>query len=252
MERSKSSFIVVLVIFFIMAFAFIGLFINRMAGESQRIEHDTEVSEAIAKAADYNFHIYWIGECPSELMAIGDKITVLDSSKVNEDNMPIVWTDIPYKVYNSDGTVLMEVEPRDYADHMLIVIRSGVNLTREQYEIIRNCVVENDVSMLILGDSINGFREVMLQSPSIYSDNDNVLYSILDETKNVIDPSSVSEGGLFTKEVLNLMYTICDKQEQEWYIAANGTSSESEDNNVTNVTEYGDTANIDNTVLAGE
>lgn len=227
MGRDRSSgVIVVIVILFIVAFWFIGLFINRMAGESQQKNKDISVSEAIAKADDYNFHIYWIGDCPSELQKLGDKISVLEPSKVNKDNMPIVWADVPYKIYNTDGVVIYEVEPRDYADFMLIVVRSDVTLTDEQLEILRNCVVENNVSMIVMGKNINEYRRIMLLSAGVYDDTDSVLYSpVFEDRDNPIDPSLINDDAAFTKAVLDILYEISDKQQEEWYIAAHGTSN---------------------------
>lgn len=213
MERGKGGFIVVLCVVVVAFVFFISLFFDRMAGTKQQVNKDKEVAARIADGEDYSYHIYWIGECPEYLTAIGDRLTILDAESVNEETMPIPWVDNHTVIYDRDGEIIQEIFPRDYADHMLIVVRNGVGLTTEQYEIIRTCVSDNGVDMLLMGDNISPYREILCQAPGMYEEYDTYLYSDnLGLGINVVDQATQEDSREFTKYILDLMYRICDAE----------------------------------------
>ncbi len=212
MDRHRSSLIIVIVVFFVMFMLFMCLFVDRMAGESQIRRQEDRFEAQVSKSESYEFCIYWIGDVPEGLERIGDKLAVVAPGDVSEDTMPIPWGDMHFTRYNEDGVPLEEIEPRDYAPHMLIVVNNGSELTEDQYEILRQCTVDNEVPVLLLGDSIAPFREMMLLYVDTYSEDDSMLFvSASGAEDGVINIDGARTDKALACEVLKLICDLIDR-----------------------------------------
>lgn len=213
MENRRSGLGVVIIVFFAMAMMFIFLFIDRMAGESTVRNETNEFESVVARADDYDFSIYWIGKRPDGIDRIGEKLIIVPAAGVSEENMPIPWSDLHFQRYNEDGVLIEDIEPRDYAEHMMIVVADGADLSDEAYEIIRRCAVDNHVPVLLFGDSISPFREVMLLYAGRYSSDDTMLFtSERGASDSPISTEDNRTGTAVAEAVLNLAYDLFDEE----------------------------------------
>lgn len=216
MERNKSGLFLVLIVFILMFVGFLWLFTDRMAGESISRRNSEGFDNLISKAEDYDMHIYWIGQTPEGLERLGEKLSVVSPSSVSADTMPIPWSDLHFTRYNEDGAVIEEIEPRDYAQYMLIVVADGADLTDEQYEVIRSCAVDNRVPVLLFGDSISPFRETMLLAPGRYEANDTLLYTyqrgVSSSPLNLREDDGKLPENYMASEILKFSYELFDTE----------------------------------------
>lgn len=173
---------------------------------SSRIKRteEQEVDDKIENLSASDCHIYWIGDCPDKLLSLGDKITVLTQDEISEDTLPILWTEVSFSTYTSDGELESQITPRDYANHMLIVV-NAVDLDDDSLEILQNCGVKNKVPILFISDfTVAQFRTYINWVNSSMDSITSMLFSTEYGSKdNPITTEDVTELN-FVSQILDL------------------------------------------------
>lgn len=158
---------------------------------------ESAVSSAISQLQSFDSRIYWIGDCPEQISAYVDEITLVDATNINSDTMPVAWSSVGYTTRDADGNIVASVEGRIYPKYMLIVVNNVTNLSDDSLEVIRNCAVDNNVPVLFVGaQTINAFRVYINRMPGEYAENDTMLYSTAlgGEVNNPIDVTDITEN----------------------------------------------------------
>jgi len=196
MKASKIVFFIIFVVLLSLGLIFLSNAIKNTFKISLRQMGQAAMNSASEKLEDFEFGIYWIGDCPEPVKNNVPEITFVPTDAINGDNMPIVWSDVEYTIYAEDGSVVEHVVPRDYPHNMLIVVNNVTDLSEDSLEVIRQCAVDNKVPVLLIGrDTISAFREYINWSPKDYESDDTMLFSVyLDEgVTNPIDMSIIND-----------------------------------------------------------
>lgn len=196
MKASKIVFFIIFVVLLSLGLIFLSNAIKNTFKISLRQMGQAAMNSASEKLEDFEFGIYWIGDCPEPVKNNVPEITFVPTDAINGDNMPIVWSDVEYTIYAEDGSIVEHVVPRDYPHNMLIVVNNVTDLSEDSLEVIRQCAVDNKVPVLLIGrDTISAFREYINWSPKDYESDDTMLFSVyLDEgVTNPIDMSIIND-----------------------------------------------------------
>ena len=211
MER-KRAYIVVIVAAAVLLLLFVGLMYNAASLKKQSVSKTNQVTYAAQKlAAKEDLMIYWIGDLPPELSGIANVVTVIAPDQISEDTMPIKYSTFKVTVYNEDGSVAKQVEPRDYKDNMIIILYNVSLFTDEQKDILLNCITENNVPMLAIGESSIAFiREALMYTPGSFEQNDSFYYKLDEGYKDhVLDNKAITAGGEdFALDLMDYLYEL--------------------------------------------
>ncbi len=175
-----TKYVAYIVVLLIMLFSIIGLSILSrnfaIARNNKNIENET--AELYAEFNTKDISLYWIGTFPEELSAIASK--VIFPSAVNESDMPVKSPEFHSIERDPDGNIVNERTPVSYAENLYIVINGAV-LSESQYAVIRSCIVDNGVKIIVLGDNaIKNFRDYLILPALNYNANDSMEYSMSD------------------------------------------------------------------------
>ncbi len=162
---------------------------------NQRTEQNTE--DLCAQLNELDYEIYWIGSLPLYLDGISEHVTILTAGQAGYSTLPVSDGDTGFTEYDEAGNVLQDIEKRDYADYMMIVINTEEEISRDTWEQIRDCTVNNRVPVLLIGkDNIDAFREYMIFVHKEYDDNATMLFDIgRGPIDNPIESETVEAGG---------------------------------------------------------
>ena len=165
------------------------LLLNGVGSISIGVAKENKMEDLREALLEQDIGLYVIGDVPDGLLDLGTKIS---SFNVNEENMPIWVSQTHSRITNGNGYVISESVPRDYPEHMLLMvcIPADAEVEDETWEIIRNCAVENNVPVLLVGShNIVRFREYLIQASKVYEENDTMLFTSPDHwTVNPFGP----------------------------------------------------------------
>ena len=197
MNARNYSVIVIILLLVAAIVGFLAFKVNRMSDGLRSFYEEKETLDLAEELNSYDYHIYLIGELPEYMEPISSHVTVLAPALANSNNLPVNEGNSTMTVYNPDGDVVSHREQRDYAANMFIMINTTEEISDSSWEIIRNCTVENQVPVLLIGDSsINAFREYMILVRKDYDASSSMLFTFTREPlDNPIDPSVVAQGG---------------------------------------------------------
>ena len=197
MKGKKTGLIVIILLIFVMAMVFVMMRISDISSRSFLFRSKMDTEERIEALSEYDYMIYWIGECPSELTGSDANITVLAPENMNDSTMPVKWSSYHYTEYDEDGNLVKEVLPRDYPEKMLIVLNIGRALTEGEADVLNRCVVDNYIPMIVIGKpTIDDVRQRYYLVSRDYGLNDTMEF-ITGEgaSDNTVSSRAVEAGG---------------------------------------------------------
>lgn len=157
-------------------------------------EHTAELTDALN---EFDYQIYLIGELPQYMEGISDHVITLNAGQANSANLPVGEGTVDFTSYDEDGNVLMHIEQRDYAPHMMIIINTQDELSETALAAVQDSAVNNHVPVLLIGrNNIDSFREYMILMHKDYDENATMFFEISRyPVDNPINPDIVSNGG---------------------------------------------------------
>lgn len=141
-----------------------------------------EYQTSLTRLASYDYQIYYIGNENSLSnygLSYADRLTfkkyldIVTPGTVNKDTMPVPWDEKDVTVFDSDANIVEVIKGRTYPSNMLIIVDATSTLSAREWETIRQCVIENNVPLLIFGaDNVATFKSILLWSDTTeYVDN---------------------------------------------------------------------------------
>ena len=108
--------------------------------------------------------------------------------------------------YDPDGNKIAEKIPVDYTDYLYIVI-DHMELTDERYELVRECVKDNGVRVIVLGsDAIYPFRKYLMLPNMAYDTEDSLAYSLTGgSASHVIDMNAKDRNAALVEYLIGDM-----------------------------------------------
>ncbi|MCQ2483478.1 MAG: hypothetical protein MJ153_08340 [Clostridia bacterium] len=161
---------------------------------------ESKFAAKVAQLDEYDNTIYYIGNigsfglCPSDTALLENRLTVLKPGRINEETMPVPWEEVDHNYYDKDGKLVKTVPGRIYSKHMVIVIDSSVTLSDSEWEVIRQCAVDNMVPVLVFGKTnILKFQDTLLLK--VYYGDEIQSYAWINCTKTINQPIDFELGG---------------------------------------------------------
>ena len=203
MNRGKTG-LVVLTLFAVMFFLFIAILFGSSAKRQENIDRKADIEAKLDIIAQTDTTIYWIGEVPKELEHLMPVINVIPPETASEENLPAVSDKIPFQEYDSNGNLVDEVVPRDYSEHMLIVLYGDFVLSDPGREALLDSITKNGVPVIAIGDEAATYLAKILQRVRYHEGPGSSLYYCLGKgyKENIIPVEKVSAGGIDLAEGL--------------------------------------------------
>lgn len=202
----KDRYIAVVLILLLLLLSVVGIaLLSKKTADSRRAAaEEQKKQELYDRFLEKDVTLYWIGDLPKELEAISSKIIVAE--EITTDTMPMKSPDFHMVEYDKDGNKVFEKIPVEYTDHLYIVISHTV-LTAERYDIIRECIKDNGVRVIVLGsDAIYPFREHLILPYMSYEEEDSLAYSLKDgSASHVISQDSEDKNRALVEYLLGDM-----------------------------------------------
>lgn len=190
-----------------------GLMVYALAAKANELSHKivaksvrNQTDELITSLSEEDYVIYFLGTVPPELEPLGVHLINIGFNRISEDNMPVYWDPYTYTLTDELGNVIEQHAPRDYSQHMLIVVNSDYPLDEGSLEILRNCSVDNNVPIMFIGETTaNSFRTSLLLSERSYGENGIMYY----QNRTPYDGPVLGEDGeaYTTRELANSVLT---------------------------------------------
>lgn len=197
MSRGKTG-LVVLTLFAVMFFLFIAILFGSSTKRQENIERKANIEAKLDIIAQTDLTIYWIGEVPAELEHLMPVINVIPPETASEENLPAVSDKIPFQEYDSNGNLVDEVVPRDYSEHMLIVLYGDYVLSDSGREALLDSISQNGVPVIAIGDEAAAYLGKLLNRVRYHEGPGSSLYYCLGKgyKENLIPVEKVSAGGI--------------------------------------------------------
>ena len=222
----KDRYIAVVLLLLLLLLAVVGVaLLSKNIRDTRKAQlEEQKIADACGKLNECDVTIYWIGEYPDSLKGIMPKVRICD--EVNTDTMPMKSPEFHSIRYDKDGNKLEEWIPVDYTDFLYIVINKKV-LSDDEYSVIRECIVDNDVKAVIMGrDAIEAWRGFLILPKADYTENDTMEYSMNKGYDSHVfgDGTDFGEG---TREIDLIEYLLGDmKKYGDRFIENNTDNSE--------------------------
>lgn len=214
MNGRKTATVVAILLFVTGVIWFLMLQVNKIAEAQKELLKEARTSEAAARFDGEDLMIWFIGDPIPGLELLGDKMTVIAPEAVSSSNMPVRWSSVRSTEYDDNGRVMNEVIPRDYPDKMFVIVNTSYEFTPEQLEVLRNCAVDNDVPVFLIGEhAIDAFRRTLILVEKDYTEDSNMLFTSWNNAvDDPIDPEIVAGGGSeYAEAIMNLVYLVTDE-----------------------------------------
>ena len=197
MSKGKTG-LVVLTLFAVMFFLFIAILFGSSTKRQGNIERKANIEAKLDIIAQTDLTIYWIGEVPAELEHLMPVINVIPPETASEENLPAVSDKIPFQEYDSNGNLVDEVVPRDYSEHMLIVLYGDYVLSDSGREALLDSISQNGVPVIAIGDEAAAYLARILNRVRYHEGPGSSLYYCLGKgyKENLIPVEKVSAGGI--------------------------------------------------------
>ncbi len=174
----KDRYIAVVLILLLLLLSVVGIAVlAKKSADSRREAQEVQKKEELYNEfLEKDVTVYWIGSFPEELSAVSSKVIVPE--EVTADTMPMKSPDFHMVEYDPEGNKIAERIPVEYT-HFLYIVIDHMELTDERYELIRECVKDNGVRVIVLGsDAIYPFRKYLMLPHLAYSAEDSLAYSL--------------------------------------------------------------------------
>ncbi|MCQ2532479.1 MAG: hypothetical protein MJ093_07215 [Saccharofermentans sp.] len=214
MRRRKEGIVIIIIVIIAVMIFFLMAKLSGSLKNASKINKQLKVQELATELSSYDYSVYWIGTPPDGLKELmGERLILVPVDSINDDTMPVGTTLSKISREDSNGYIYTEHSRNEYSDLLLIVINTQDELTSSDWDIIRKCVVDNNIPIeLVGGTSINGFRRVMLMPQKRYEDGDSMFYSSNGVDILSLNQNEITAGGddcnnaflTFFKEVFTL------------------------------------------------
>lgn len=195
-KRNEGVVIAIIVIFAGIMF----FLMARLSGNLEKVSQknkQTQIQDMVTELSSLDYSVYWIGTPPSGLREmLGENLIVVPVDSINDDTMPVGTLLSTVTRTDKDGYSHREHSRNEYADLLLIVVNVGAELSSDDWEIIRKCVVDNSIPIELIGkNNIDDFRSVMLMPHKNYASDDVMFYSVNGVDSVTLDKEEISKGG---------------------------------------------------------
>ena len=203
MSKGKAG-LIVLVFLAVGFFFFIAMLFGSSTQRQAVIDRKVNLEEKLDAIAQTDITIYWIGEVPAELEHLMPVISVVDPASVSDETLPVKGLAFHYAEYTPEGVLISEELPKDYSDHMLIVICGNPEITDKGREVLLDSVSQNGVPVLAIGDEASELLGQTLYYNRFHKGPNTSLYYCLGSgyTENPIPEEAVKAGGMDLAEVI--------------------------------------------------
>ena len=189
MNGSRYTTYVVVLVVLLTSIVGLAIFSRSFMSAKVKRAQQEENDQLCSQLCDKDVSLYWIGSIPDELSSVMSKIVIPES--ITSEFLPVKSPEFHITERDPDGNIVSERVPVEYPSKLYIVINRTV-LSDEQYSAVRDCIVENGVTALVIGsDAIDGFRDFMIMPVKLYSDNDILEYSFEDGKAEFTDNKDV-------------------------------------------------------------
>ena len=226
MERNKTSVIVLLILagFFFIAIAMV---FNTSARRNIVLKKNEEIIKKTEYLNMLDLTIYWIGDFPPELESLKKRTNIIRPEEITKDNMPIRSSTFRISVTDEQGNH-NDIVPRKYTEYMLIVITTGDGYSDEAKEVLRNCIADNGVPVIAIGDKACNLLGTVLIHGAGYAPEHSIFYKVKEGYHEpYLDPDAVKAGGVVLADDLcgKLCVYFNDRASQKWAEASERISS---------------------------
>lgn len=213
MNARNYSVVAVILLIVAAIVGFLAFKVNTMSDGIKAFYEEKKTSDLALSLNERDYEIYWIGTLPQYMDMISENVTLLTVNQASFNTLPVIEGNSELTVYDKNGNVIQHREKRDYASSMLIVINTNEEIPDEKWDVIRNCVVNNHVPLLLIGDNnIYSFREYMIMLDKTYEASSTMFFEFSSEAlDNPIDPSIVEAGGRdYANSLLEFFISVID------------------------------------------
>ena len=196
MHRGKTG-LIVLTILVAMFFLFIAILFGSSTKRQDNIDRRDEINARLDVIAQTDLTIYWIGDVPAELEHLMPVITAVPPEQASEETRPIKVFQYHVTEYDTDGNYVSEEHPREYPEHMLIVITGNPALSDSGKAALLDSISKNGVPVIALGDGAADFLAKLLMRVRYKEGPGSSLYYCLGKgyKENLISEDKVIAGG---------------------------------------------------------
>lgn len=244
MGHNKTGVVVLFLLagFFIIAMAMV---FNTSARRSAAMQKQDEIDKKISELSSRDLTVYWIGDVPKEFEKLKPKMQIVKPAEINKDNMPIQSSTFHITIKDGQGNE-QNIVPRDYSDYMIIVITTGDGFSDEGKDVLRNCIAENGVPVIAVGDKACNMLGGILVHGAGYSPDHSVFYKLKEGyDEPFLDPKAVAAGGAdFADELCGKLCAYLNNEVSRRYVEASSRVSaafSSVDEQATATTSEGET-----------
>ena len=209
MSKGKTG-LIVLTLLAVMFFLFIAILFGSSTQRQGNIDRKAELETQLDIIAQMDLTIYWIGEVPKELEHLMPVITVIPPETASEENLPIKVFQYHVSQYDTYGNFVSESYPREYPEHMLIVLYGDLVLSDPGREALLDCISKNGVPVIALGDEAATYLAKILQRVRYHPGPGSSLYYCLGKgyKENLIPVEKVAAGGIDLAEGIPVIIEI--------------------------------------------
>ncbi len=147
MHKGKTG-IIVLTILAAMFFLFVAILFGSSTKRQDSIDRREAINARLDIIAQTDLAIYWIGEVPPEFEHLMPVIKVIPPEQASEETLPIKVFQYQVTEYDPEGNFVSEEHPREYSDHMLIVITGNPVISDPGKEALRDSITKNGVPVI--------------------------------------------------------------------------------------------------------
>ena len=151
MSKGKTG-LIVLTLFAAMFILFIAILFGSSTKRQDNIDRKADIDAKLDVIAQQDLTIYWIGEVPKELEHLMPVISVIPPETASSETLPIKVFQYHVTEYDPYGNFVSEEHPREYPEHMLIVLYGNITLTDSGKEALLDSIAKNGVPVIALGD----------------------------------------------------------------------------------------------------
>lgn len=203
MNRSKTG-LFVLTILAAMFFLFVAILFGSSTKRQENIDRKEAITAKLDAIAQTDLTIYWIGAVPAEFEHLMPVIKVVYYDQVSEETLPVKVFQFDVTEYDPEGVFVSESHPREYSEHMLIVISGNPVISENGKEALLNSISKNGVPVIAIGDEAAEFLGSLLMHRRYKEGPGSSLYYCLGKgyKENPVPEDKVLAGGIDLAEAM--------------------------------------------------
>ncbi len=203
MHKGKTG-LIVLTILAAMFFLFVAILFGSSTKRQDSIDRREAINARLDIIAQTDLAIYWIGEVPPEFEHLMPVIKVIPPEQASEETLPIKVFQYQVTEYDPEGNFVSEEHPREYPDHMLIVITGNPVISDPGKEALVDSIAKNGVPVIAIGNDAADFLDELLMHRRFKEGPGSSLYYCLGKgyKENPIPEEKVIAGGIDLAEAM--------------------------------------------------